>query len=633
MKSKISLFNKSVWKRNLTGGWCLWAGIMLFYLLTIPVNIYASLSDTVKYASSSGEELANQLKQIMISNIWEAMGTYVPFFALAALLCAMYVFSYLFTARNSNMMHAFPVSRRSLFTTNYITGVLFLIIPAMLSALLGLAAGAAHGALDSDVVQCYLLWMVTAAIENVFFFSLAVCVLMFVGNILAVPVMYLIINFLYDGCILILETMLSLLCYGLESYSLSSSRIGVFTPILYFSRRIRVNSHTAVYERLEEAVYNMNMLPGYAAAAALFVIIAIVTYEKKHLETAGDVITVKWLKPIFRWGAAICTSALMAVLLSSMFYTKSFFVILCIVVVTGLIVFFIAQMLLERSVHIFTKQKIRECVIYTAVICVCYLALDLDVVGLEKKIPSMEEIQAAKMSGSLELLANNQEEISLVHDIHSQIIRSKKEYKKIARDRSGDCEYLTIDYLLKDDSILRRRYEIPISNEPDSVSKQLQAYAAEPELILKQYFGIHYPDIEVYGGIWQDYLPDGTSQEIRITEADAKQLYKAVILDVNSKKAASDADESDQTDESSMYADTSETSETDIGCLTLDIRDEAGYINVSNTGIYNLQIGGNEKDGETFIFVNQDNTHIIEKLQELGYLSEKSRAELQGTKG
>ena len=41
-----------------------------------------------------------------------------------------------------------------------------------------------------------------------------------------------------------------------------------------------------------------------------FLIIAVVVYKKKHVETAGDIITVQWMKPVFRWGTAVCTSSL-----------------------------------------------------------------------------------------------------------------------------------------------------------------------------------------------------------------------------------------------------------------------------------------------------------------------------------
>lgn len=58
MKSKISLFNKAVWKRNVTGGWCLWAGLLLFYLLVLPVSLYGGMSqmlrDNVAESPSSG---------------------------------------------------------------------------------------------------------------------------------------------------------------------------------------------------------------------------------------------------------------------------------------------------------------------------------------------------------------------------------------------------------------------------------------------------------------------------------------------------------------------------------------------------------------------------------------------------
>lgn len=612
MKSKISLFNKAVLKHNLTGGWYLWAAILLFYLLTLPVSIYGSLSDVLRYQNVN-ESASEEMRYLMVSQIWEGKGTFVLFFAFAALLCAMFVFSYLFTGRNSNMMHTFPVSRITLFATNYVTGLLFLIVPMTLSAFLALGAGAVHGCADGDIIKYYLIWIVTAAVENTFFFSVAVCVLMFVGNMAAVPVMYLILNFLYDGCVFIFQTMISIVCYGLESFS-GIPMLGVFTPVIYFSRRIGVNVNIAVYENFEDSFYNMNKLPGYFTAAVLFAAIALIAYEKKHIETAGDVITVKWLKPVFRWGAAVCTSALVALLISSMFSTKSFVMIIAIVIVTGLIVFYIAQMLLERSVHIFTKAKFRESVIYTAVICICYIALNLDVAGLESKIPPVGEIQAARVSGRLDLLAVTQDEIAWAHDIHRQIIDSRKEFKKIVNNNRRNTEYISIEYLLNDNSTLRRSYEIPVSDEADSISEQIGIYAGKPEVMLKQIFGVHYPEIEVYGGTWEFYESDGTTKEVRIAETDAKQLYEAVVLDIQNAKTDENEAADDKPDE---------TAGTEIGNLTLDVRDEAGFSSALNSrGIMQLLDTETRKDGSAFVRVGEEDTCTIEKMQELGFIKE-----------
>lgn len=611
MKSKISLFNQAVFKRNLTGSWFLWAALLLFYLLLLPVNVYGSLSETLRYSAQTDSVLlSSQLACQMLAGMWN-MNLWVPFFALAAILCAMNVFSYLFTARNSNMMHTYPVSRISLFVTNYVTGILFLLVPILLAALLTMGVGAVYGAVDGSVAKYCLIWMATVSVENLFFFSMSVCVLMFVGNMAAVPVLYLILNFLYDGCILIAETVVSTVCYGLENDLLSRSGLSALTPIIYMTR-IGAGDDIAYNESGAQCTLSrMYALPGYFAAAVLFAVIALIVYQKKHIETAGDVITVKWLKPIFRWGAAICTSALGALFFTSIFNADSFLVIISSAAVIGILVFFLAQMLLERSVHIFSKGRIRECILYTAVVCACYLALDLDVLGMEKKIPAENEIQAVRTLGSIYLLAQDEEQISWVCDIHSQIIASKAEFEREANNNRS-IEYLSLEYLLKDGSIFRRSYGIPDLKEAGSVSAQIREYAGRPEVILRQYFGIHYPDIEIYGGRWSMYTDDGNVREVRVSEADAKQFYEAVVLDVCSGNIGG------APDEGPVAADTAEI----IGDLALEVRDEAGFVTpMDYYSIRNSDIGKGSKDGTAYISVHEGYGHLLKKMQELGYLS------------
>lgn len=40
MKLKTSLFNCAVWKRNVVGGWYLWAALLLIYIMMLPVSVY-----------------------------------------------------------------------------------------------------------------------------------------------------------------------------------------------------------------------------------------------------------------------------------------------------------------------------------------------------------------------------------------------------------------------------------------------------------------------------------------------------------------------------------------------------------------------------------------------------------------
>lgn len=607
MKSKISLFNKAIFKRNLTGGWGLWVSILVIYLLALPINTYGTLLNIGKYNTNLGENYMMECAHSMVIRLW-SMGFFVIFFAFVGLACAMFVFSYLFTGRNSNMMHTYPVSRIGLFVTNYVTGLLFLLAPMVLGALLMLAVGAAHGAVNGAVVRIFFIWIGTAAVENIFFFSMAVCMLMFVGNIIAIPVLYLILNFLYEGCLMIAGTMANAVCYGLSmSYTGLGFDLPVLTPISYLSK---TGVEIYAIKGFDYPLYHMESLLGYFAVAILFTFIAIVTYQKKHIETAGDVITVNWLKPIFRWGVAVCTSGLGTLFFVDMLQTNSFFTILCIEAIIGILAFFITQMLLERSVHIFKKKRVRECVIYTAIVGICYFALDADVLGLEKKMPAADDIYSIQMYAGLDLYTEDAEEISWVQDIHRQIIASKKEFERKVNGSNTHPYYVNLEYTLKDNSTMRRVYEIPGDS---SVAQQMEEYAKQPEVILRRIFSIHYPDIEVYGGTWRAYetAKPAEMQEMRISEANAGKLYEALLQDVQEGHL--------EEEEAQSY-----------GSLTLYVRDEAGFVNVySDWQSRSANRNISNKEGEAYIDVGSRLTCLIGEMHELGYLSDELYARMK----
>lgn len=600
MKSKTSLFNKAVFRHNLTGCFGLWAGLLVFYLLLLPLTIYNSMRGAVMYTDA--ENLISVRIYNMTQWIWN-MGFFVPLFAAAALVTAMLLFSYLFTARNSNMMHTYPVNRMSLFTTNYVTGLLFLLVPLLVSALLALLVGAAYGAASGEVVKNYFIWMGTVTIDNIFFFSLSVCVLMFVGNIIAVPVLYLILNFLYMGIMMIIEWMVNAVCYGVESFT-TYSDLGVLLTPIYSLTRVDVYKGTGENWEMQYSSDGVKLLLIYLAAAVVLTFIALAAYRKKHIETAGDVVTVNWLKPVFRWGVAVCTSSLGAWAISAIWFEESFGVILFSEAVIGIVVFFIAQMLLDRNVHVFLKKRIRECLVYTVLMCIVYIGLDADVAGLEKKMPGPDEINGVLLiSETMALYAEDADEIAWVRDIHKQIIESKKEFESYRRENDVfSYFYVTIEYKMKDDTTLRRNYRIPFEDDSAvGLRTQIQQCAERPDVILREYFGIHYPDISVFGGIWRG----DSDQDIRISEADAKRVYEAIVKDV-------------QMGHLNAGEDTSES----YGYLNLDVRDEAGFI-LPQVLSGSRSLYWVDEEGTMEIYVDSRYTCLVKEMKELGYILEE----------
>lgn len=616
MKSKTSLFSKAIWKHNFTGCWGLWAGLTVLYLMVLPVNAYVRLAD--RDWASYGEAGTFEAMMSMV-DILRYRDFCVMVFAVAGVVAAMAVFSYLFTGRNSNMVHTYPVSRTGLFVTNFVSGLLFLTVPVMVCVLLALAVGASFGAVNGEVVKVYLIWFGISAAENLFFFSAAVCMLMFVGNIVAVPCLYFILNFAYMGCVEIVDEIINAVCYGLVNSRLPL--VEELTPIAFMAKRIGIQewrSPMELAERLERGdgfgylFTGMEGLAVYIAAAVVFAVIAWFAYQKKHIETAGDVVTVGWLKPIFRWGAATGVAVLgSAVVCGMFFYRTPFWVILVSALGFGVTAFFVAQMLLERTVRVFTGKRLRECAAFAVVVSVCYIGLDADVLGLEKQLPAMDEIKAVRMSDwNLSMYAEDAQAISWVQDINRQIVESKKEFRQA---RSIDCEDVSITYVLKNGSSVLRHYEILASDAAGSVSEQIFEYAGRPDVILKRYFGIHYPDITVYGGTltFSRHDPD-VMETVRISEADAQKLYGAVVQDLMAWKFDKNYGRTQELAEA-------ETAEL-VTELTLNVYDEAGFKDASYYEVYGEKL--EDEEGTVGFMLDEERfAHAVKVLDELGYLS------------
>lgn len=60
MQSKISYFNKTIFKKNITHYWPIWFGYLLVCLFEIPFGIYVSSRDVFYYTGLTPEELIEE---------------------------------------------------------------------------------------------------------------------------------------------------------------------------------------------------------------------------------------------------------------------------------------------------------------------------------------------------------------------------------------------------------------------------------------------------------------------------------------------------------------------------------------------------------------------------------------------
>ena len=125
-----------------------------------------------------------------------SVGYSVVLVFLFSILTAAAMFSYLYSSRSCNMMHAFPLKRSQLFLTNCLSGLLFLTVPQILIALITVP-GFLRLKIPAKIMGCFLLH---ALGYDVIFFSIAVFCCMLAGHLLSSVVYYFILNGVYMVC-------------------------------------------------------------------------------------------------------------------------------------------------------------------------------------------------------------------------------------------------------------------------------------------------------------------------------------------------------------------------------------------------------------------------------------------------
>ena len=117
------------------------------------------------------------------------------------------------------------------------------------------------------------------------------------------------------------------------------------------------------------------------------------------MESAGSLVSIAWICPIFRWGAAFCGGALFSAIFCSIMGFSAgisvFIAVLVSAVFFGIVFFFGAQMFLEKGFRVFTKKRIAECGIFLVIFAGLYVSIEVDLFGQERKIPDVSQVDRA----------------------------------------------------------------------------------------------------------------------------------------------------------------------------------------------------------------------------------------------
>ncbi len=466
MRFATSFFNATLLKKNWQRFWPIWGLYSVIWLLQMPVNLLLTAAEYSQDNAWQATALQHTAQR------FGTCGEAVLYLAVVfGLLAGVAVFSYLFSARSTGGIHTLPIRREGLFLTNYVSGLGFLLIPNVAVFLLTLLVEAATGCL---CVSSLLAWLGISCGCCFFFFSLAVLCAVLTGHVVAAPAFYLIANILAYGFVFLLEQVLSTFVFGFNGLAGLEKAAAWLTPVVTLTRRVNdysIDGNVLTFR-------GSGTVAVYVAAAVVLTVLALLFYRRRQMERAGDVVASGWLRPVFRFGVAACCALAFGVFFYWMFrsalVSASFagvWPLLICMAVCGAAGYFIASMLLEKSIRVFHHWK--GCMVFLLVLAGLTCLMEYDAFGFERRVPDREDVAFVSVSridcypydsgypASLE--TDSGEVIDLLLTAHRDIVANKERLEQGMTARgslSGDATSLSVTYHLKNGRTMNRSYDV-----------------------------------------------------------------------------------------------------------------------------------------------------------------------------
>lgn len=499
MQSKRSFFSKTIFRKNMTRfapAWILYTLYLLVNLAVMYTEGYWPVSERCYWFTISVTGLPGDMAIVIM---------------LYGLLVAMLLFGDLYNSRMCNALHALPLRRESWLITNVVSGLVFSLIPTVIAALVLYPMLATS--IFTGVWKLPLLFLLSANLEFICFFGIAVFCAMCVGSRLTMAAGYGLLCFGAAIAYWIINTMYTPLLYGVIT---PSQWADALTPMMHATQpeffeietdlrslmelaqqqQIPLSDTTASF-RLTDQWWRMFMLAGVGLA---FIAGAVLLYRKRNLECAGDAVAFPILTPVFQVLCTLFVGAGSQYMLRIMLGYQINSLLRYIILAAGLAVgWFTGRILLERSIRVFRRKNWYGLGILAGVMALSLVCTHFDVLGIETRLPDPEEVDFVVLGTSRTPVSSLKEpgDTEKVIRLHRLALENRPGNNDLyvrgydgsfvavvdtndgLYDRTQERpEYayaaqVPITYVMKDGSSIRRRYNIWVDREEGNLARQL----------------------------------------------------------------------------------------------------------------------------------------------------------------
>ncbi len=539
MTSKTSLFNRSIFLNNLRRLW--WGSLLYFIILVLVMPMQISMSGVTYYAEfQQASNPPSVFDSLLFRNSFSLFA--IGLLIVVPVLVSLLLFRYLHVKKQAAAIHSLPVTRLSLFVTNFVSGIVLMYLPILLNGI---------------ILMCYCTFGgYCSVMPMTSIFAFVGLQLLFSAVLFAVPVFF---------AMLTGNTILQVI-FTYASYYLP---IGLCTGVSYlmslvlFGYRDNITFLDPLFEQIPifQLIRAFNGDHTFGAIDVIFLLIltvlllvfAYLFYRRRNLETAGDAISFQWLKPVFKYLVTICLCVLVVTYSSAL--NNQISVLTGILFLTAAVVaYFGSEMLMRKSFRVFHCW--RGFLVFIAIVAVISAGVKADVFGYEKRIPDIANVSSASYGtedmnirdapkfpvapasasyGTEDFATNtervegevdNPETIQLIADVHRSIIAHKQELLEAPYpDSAGNRRYYrTISYRMKDGEIFTRHYRIDEAVIEDALKPlyESQDYKKAYFDVVRRFQDTDFTSAEIH-----------SSYSYSMDSDTAKEVYRLILADID----------------------------------------------------------------------------------------------------
>ena len=476
MPSERTFFNKAIYKRNLSRFWLIGAAYaVVLCFLTLMCG---------QYFNSEFTEMSEYVSYSILTNLTRRE---IVAAAAAAVVMAIAVHGWMFRKTSAAYISALPVTREALLISSLLAGLTLLILPCIIAMLVSLLLYGGAGPLWTTYLLCSAAAVV---LMNIAFFGLASFCTVFTGNAAVLPALYVIALYGFVGIEVVTRYIAEFLLFGVRG---TGWELAILSPVYYFS-----NNYLGSYS------HAIPLTAIYAAAGVILAGLAVIFFRHRRMEAAGETVAVPALRPLFRWGlAAVGALGIALLILKTVFDVGAYgagnrgtparVAILLLAMLFGAAVgWFGADALMRKTLRVFDRHW-KGLGVFCALLCALVIGCELDVFGVERYQPEVDEIGYAAVNGwgeYDETRIMQPENLEALLSLQKDIIANKKAYE---RQQGPGIFPLTIEYYGTDGKLLARRvytyatdeyipyvtggnYNVGFLTENDAISRNVRQY-------------------------------------------------------------------------------------------------------------------------------------------------------------